>query len=85
MQSSSGIKWYLNYFICERCYARWSDEWSAMCDDRCPNCDLEMIPLSSVDLSRELEETDFEYASRRLPSPLWPPAVAQVIQASLER
>jgi len=78
------IEWYLNEYKCSRCGAGWVDEWSAMCNDRCPICDLEMTAVRSTDLCRGLEDGDYEYAARRLPSPLCPAAVADLIQAALE-
>ena len=27
-----------NYYHCDDCGHEWQDEWSAMCDDDCPNC-----------------------------------------------
>jgi hypothetical protein len=41
---------YLNHYICVRCDQHWDDEWDCMCDDRCPNCDLEMTPYLSEDM-----------------------------------
>jgi DNA-directed RNA polymerase subunit RPC12/RpoP len=46
-----------NYYRCARCGHEWTDEWSAMCDDDCPNCDARhMSPLKSEDA----EESDDE-------------------------
>ena len=73
------VPWYLNRYRCEVCAHQWGDEWSCMCDDRCPECDIAMTPYESLDLSRPLSEFDFEYAARRLPSPLWPPHVLELI------
>ena len=30
---------FLNHYHCDRCGHDWTDVWSAMCDDDCPNCD----------------------------------------------
>lgn len=40
---------YLNYYECVRCGRKWGDEWDCMCDDRCPQCNLEMTPYLSHD------------------------------------
>lgn len=32
------MAWFLNHYICARCYRRWSNDWSCMCDDDCPHC-----------------------------------------------
>jgi hypothetical protein len=42
------------------------DEWTCICNDRCPKCHLESSPVSSRDLSRELLPEDYEGAQRRL-------------------
>jgi hypothetical protein len=41
--------WYINYYLCERCGCSWTDPWDCMCNDRCPNCDIEMTPYASYD------------------------------------
>jgi len=41
------IKWYLNEYHCEDCDVSWEDEWSCMCNDRCPKCDTETEPERS--------------------------------------
>ncbi len=41
-----------NYYRCERCDGKWTDVWSAMCDDDCPHCGARhMSPFKSVELS----------------------------------
>lgn len=39
-----------NYYECSVCGARWEDEWSSACNDRCPDCDTEIEPYKSEDL-----------------------------------
>jgi predicted RNA-binding Zn-ribbon protein involved in translation (DUF1610 family) len=42
--------WFINYYTCPRCSFQWSDRWTAMCDDDCPNCGLRHItPTHSKD------------------------------------
>ena len=84
MEPDLKLDWYRNSYFCQRCALAWGDEWSAMCNDRCPGCDWEWTPLYSVDLNLTLDKDDYSYAARRLPSPLWPPAVAQLLQSALE-
>lgn len=79
------VQWFLNCYRCVRCHHIWEDEWSSMCDDRCPICNIEMTPYKSVDLSRNIDQDDLDFASRRLPSPLWVPDVVELIQNRLER
>lgn len=49
---------YENRYKCPRCGLEWSDEWCAMCDDRCPACDLESSPLASFYTGFECEHPD---------------------------
>jgi hypothetical protein len=44
------MAWFRNHYRCEKCDVEWSDEWSCMCDDRCPECDAEITPSSSEEL-----------------------------------
>lgn len=32
---------YLNIYYCEDCDEEWEDEWSCMCNDKCPECGKE--------------------------------------------
>ena len=49
---------YLNHYRCDHTdslekgqpVAEWSDEWSCMCNDRCPVCNHETSPHYSEDL-----------------------------------
>ena len=56
--------WFENYYECSECNEKWTDEWSCMCNDRCPNCDIETEPTSSIDLSRPLTKEDYVGATR---------------------
>ena len=40
---------YLNYY--RHCGVEWSDVWSCMCNDRCPECNCEIEPYESKDLT----------------------------------
>ena len=42
--------WYSNQYACVRCGFEWQDNWDCMCNDRCPQCDIEMTPYASIDL-----------------------------------
>jgi hypothetical protein len=57
------IAWFRNEYQCSRCKTSWEDEWSCMCDDRCPNCNLSISPSDSTDLSRELSVDDYRYVA----------------------
>jgi hypothetical protein len=42
--------WYINHYLCVRCGYAWTDAWDCMCNDRCPQCDIEMTPYASNDV-----------------------------------
>jgi hypothetical protein len=42
------FKWFRNEYACEQCGNEWTDEWSCMCNDRCPECRTENEPLEST-------------------------------------
>lgn len=45
---------YLNYYRCPGCKAEWTDQWSAMCDDQCPECGKKNIsPYDSEEIDNE--------------------------------
>jgi hypothetical protein len=41
---------FLNFYKCPECGEQWQDEWSCMCDDRCPSCDTSCEPFVSARL-----------------------------------
>ena len=44
--------WFINYYRCPECGYEWEDEWSACCEDDCPECELRHItPYDSDDIS----------------------------------
>ena len=45
------MTWYLNYYRHRECHTRWTDEWSCTCNDKCPECNAEIEPYNSEDLS----------------------------------
>jgi hypothetical protein len=48
---------FLNYYRCYRCQHEWTDEWSAMCEDECPNCGARHCePYKSEDLNAKAED-----------------------------
>jgi hypothetical protein len=51
------MAWYLNNYRCDECDVDWEDEWSCMCNDRCPTCDYEIEPYDSDDLSLLVEQS----------------------------
>lgn len=52
-------QWFENFYECPECNTKWLDRWSCMCNDRCPECDVETQPMSSLDLSRPLTAEDY--------------------------
>ena len=57
-------QWFENSYHCPICNTEWTDEWSCMCNDKCPNCNAEIEPHDSVDLSRSVTEVDYLNAAR---------------------
>jgi DNA-directed RNA polymerase subunit RPC12/RpoP len=44
------MAWFRNYYRCARCRRKWTDEWSATCEDDCPRCGARhMSPYKSED------------------------------------
>jgi hypothetical protein len=58
------VQWFKNSYECSECGKTWTDEWSCECDDRCPECNTETVPTSSIDLSRPLTSEDYTGAAR---------------------
>jgi hypothetical protein len=52
-------QWFENSYDCPICDTQWTDKWSCMCNDKCPNCNAEIEPFESVDLSRPLTQEDY--------------------------
>ena len=48
-----------NHYHCDDCDEEWQDEWSCMCNDRCPSCNKEIEPYESVDLNYD-DKADYE-------------------------
>ena len=62
------MTWFLNFYKCDRCRRRWTDEWSCMCDDECPRCGRrDMTPYESEDLTILIEEEGGEFVVLRSP------------------
>jgi hypothetical protein len=52
------MAWYNNRYVCPDCGYVWEDDWSACCDDECPECESRHIsPVSSEDLTVVVEPT----------------------------
>jgi hypothetical protein len=58
--------WFENTYKCSECETTWTDEWSCTCNDRCPECNAEIEPSSSIDLSKPLSQEDYQGAARLL-------------------
>lgn len=57
---------FLNHYTCARCGCEWTDEWSCMCDDDCPECGARhMSPYDSDDLTEIIEEDGGEFVVLR--------------------
>jgi hypothetical protein len=56
--------WFRNKYRHEECGASWEDEYSCICNDKCPSCNAEIEPEESDDLTvrvMENEEDDRYY------------------------
>lgn len=42
---------YINHYVC--CGEKWQDQWSSMCNDRCPSCNAEIEPYYSENADEE--------------------------------
>lgn len=66
------MAWYRSYYECARCGHGWSDEWSCMCDDDCPDCGARhMSPRDGDDLTEVIERDGNEFVV------LWSPETAE--------
>ena len=62
------MAWFLNHHTCYRCDQDWSDAWSCMCDDECPDCGArDATPLDSDDLTVLVEPDGSEFVVLRSP------------------
>ncbi|AGB45750.1 hypothetical protein FJ872_11180 [Mesorhizobium sp. B2-5-9] len=62
------MAWYLNHYECYRCSEHWTDEWSCMCDDECPNCGARhATPIDSEDLTLQVLAEAGEFVVVRSP------------------
>ena len=62
------MAWFLNFYRCDRCRRRWTDEWSCTCDDECPNCGTrDMTPYNSEDLTDLIEQDGDQFVVLRSP------------------
>jgi hypothetical protein len=60
------MAWFLNFYKCEQCRRRWTDEWSCTCDDQCPSCGFrDMTPYKSDDLTELIEQEGSEFVVLR--------------------
>lgn len=38
---------WINHYYCDECCVSWKDQWSCMCNDKCPRCHHEIEPYKS--------------------------------------
>ena len=50
-------EWYENRYDCPECNTEWIDEWSCMCNDRCPVCRAEIEPIESLEVLPDTRST----------------------------
>jgi hypothetical protein len=62
------MAWFLNFYKCDNCGRRWTDDWSCTCDDTCPYCgERDMSPVRSEDLTELIEHKGDEFVVLRSP------------------
>ena len=62
------MAWFLNFYKCDECDRRWTDDWSCTCDDECPYCGTrDMSPYKSEDLTELIEQEGGEFVALRSP------------------
>ena len=62
------MAWFLNFYKCDECGGRWTDDWSCQCDDTCPSCGArDMTPTRSEDLTELIEQEKGEFVVLRSP------------------
>jgi hypothetical protein len=44
---------FVNHYVCDQCDETWQDTWDCMCNDRCPNCNTEIEPHESLEVTDE--------------------------------
>lgn len=47
---------FLNFYRCPNDGTQWEDEWSCMCNDRCPVCNKEIEPYLSEDITKNVTD-----------------------------
>ena len=57
-------RWFENSYHGPYCDIKWIDEWSCMCNDKCPEWNAEIEPYDSADLSRPITDDDYLNAAR---------------------
>ncbi len=54
---------YHNFYRCPECLTEWDDHWDSMCNDQCPDCEAEIEPYKSEDISANpanLDDDEFQ-------------------------
>ncbi|MEO0893163.1 MAG: hypothetical protein AAFY35_11265 [Pseudomonadota bacterium] len=53
------MAWFKNVYVCPECKTGWEDEWSAMSDDTCPECECSDVnPVYSEDMTVTVKTND---------------------------
>lgn len=51
LESAEQESSFQNHYLCTKCDCSWIDHWSCSCNDRCPQCNSEIEPHESIELS----------------------------------
>jgi hypothetical protein len=44
------MAWFNKYYRCTECETEWQDQWSSLCNDRCPKCQTEIEPYDFAEV-----------------------------------
>jgi DNA-directed RNA polymerase subunit RPC12/RpoP len=72
------MAWFLNYYECDDCHRKWTDAWTATCDDDCPHCGARhMSPYKSTDIQAPKSKKGSTVRGHSTDPMTWTPARLQ--------
>lgn len=54
------MSWFNRYYHCDDCQTDWQDEWSCVCNDRCPTCDAETVPHDHAEVDINSQDKAYQ-------------------------
>jgi len=49
---------YRKFYCCSECGHEWEDAWDCLCNDRCPECNVEIEPYDWEEVEEEASSSD---------------------------